>query len=250
MVSNIMIALKRGDLRGVYQLIRVPFYSRFNRYIDRKFESRFGVDTGGFVLKTDLTIHSANKTFGGHHAPTPVRVFNRMMMVLPKDLRDFTFIDFGSGKGRVLLLASNYNFQNIIGVEYAEELHAIAQKNIAIYKNKKQKCLRVASMLADATTFPIPPGKCVFFFYNPFKESVMSRVLTNIQDSYMANPRKMYFMYYNPVLSTLFDSLPFIRRTEHKSFSLQLLSPDPKLNFMVYETSSYAELTRKVTLIP
>ena len=46
-------------------------------------------------------------------------------------LRDFTFIDLGCGKGRVLLMASDYPFKKIIGVEFMPELHRAAQKNIA-----------------------------------------------------------------------------------------------------------------------
>jgi len=36
---------------------------------------------------------------------------------------EFTFIDFGSGKGRVLFLASEYPYKKIIGVELARMLH-------------------------------------------------------------------------------------------------------------------------------
>ncbi len=50
-------------------------------------------------------------------------------------LQDFTFIDLGSGKGRVLLMASEYPFQKIIGVEFMPELHRAAQKNIAGYSH-------------------------------------------------------------------------------------------------------------------
>ena len=50
-------------------------------------------------------------------------------------LGDFTFIDLGSGKGRVLLMASDYPFKKIIGVEFMPELHRAAQENITGYSN-------------------------------------------------------------------------------------------------------------------
>jgi tRNA1(Val) A37 N6-methylase TrmN6 len=40
-----------------------------------------------------------------------------------KDLRDYTFIDFGSGKGRALLMAADLQFKSLIGIELRKELH-------------------------------------------------------------------------------------------------------------------------------
>jgi len=48
-------------------------------------------------------------------------------------LKDFTLIDLGSGKGRVLLMASDYPFKRIIGVEFMPELHRVAEGNIRKY---------------------------------------------------------------------------------------------------------------------
>jgi hypothetical protein len=48
-------------------------------------------------------------------------------------LQDFTFIDLGSGKGRVLLMAAAYGFKRIIGVEFMPELHRVAEENIRKY---------------------------------------------------------------------------------------------------------------------
>jgi tRNA1(Val) A37 N6-methylase TrmN6 len=51
-----------------------------------------------------------------------------MLALLPINLDDYTIVDIGSGKGKLLLLASNYPFRRIIGVEYAPLLHEIAKK--------------------------------------------------------------------------------------------------------------------------
>src|SRR5579864_7137056 len=61
-------------------------------------------------------------------------------------LRDFTFIDLGSGKGRVLLMASDYPFKRIIGVEFMLELHRVAQKNIAGYSSDRQQCRQIETI--------------------------------------------------------------------------------------------------------
>jgi predicted RNA methylase len=47
-----------------------------------------------------------------------------------EDLHRFSFVDFGSGKGRVLLVASHYPFREVVGVEFSPELQKIAEGNI------------------------------------------------------------------------------------------------------------------------
>jgi hypothetical protein len=42
----------------------------------------------------------------------------------------------------------------------------------------------------NAIDYEVPPERAVFYFYNPFPESVMSQVLHNIERSYRTTPRK------------------------------------------------------------
>jgi predicted RNA methylase len=44
--------------------------------------------------------------------------------------REKSLIDVGSGKGRVMVAAAHYGFKNIIGVDFAKELCAAAERNI------------------------------------------------------------------------------------------------------------------------
>ncbi len=55
-------------------------------------------------------------------------LFEQIMQAMPIDLSKFTFIDLGAGKGRALLMASDYLFQKIIGVEFMPELHHARRK--------------------------------------------------------------------------------------------------------------------------
>ena len=79
------------------------------------------------------------------------------------DFRDFTFLDLGSGKGRTLLMASDYAFRKIVGVELLQSLHQIAQENLLKYKSDSQKCFVLESVCADATDFPLPDGGLVVY---------------------------------------------------------------------------------------
>ena len=68
-----------------------------------------------------------------------------MLRALDIDYSDFVFVDYGSGKGRTLLVAAEFPFKKIVGVEIAQELHAIAGKNVDQYRGNNRKCARVSA---------------------------------------------------------------------------------------------------------
>ena len=151
-------------------------------------------------------------------------------------MSDYSFVDFGSGKGRTLLLASRYAFSEIVGVEFAEELHQIAAKNIHNYRASGMKCKDLRSEWTDAAAFEIPKNKCVLFFSNPFEPPVLKNVLDNIANSYKKNPRKMFLVYSEPEYRELFDRLDFVHvRTRFRLLPASILPLAADL--LVYETN-------------
>jgi SAM-dependent methyltransferase len=149
--------------------------------------------------------------FHSEYQPTAPEAFHEMLDDLqrslqetrgrvPLDFRDFTFLDLGSGKGRTLLMASDYPFRRIVGVELLHSLHQIAQENLRLYKSESQKCFPLESICADATAFPLPDDPLVIFLFNPFPESGMRRVVANLEQSLRTHPRPVYVLYHNPLL--------------------------------------------------
>ena len=110
-------------------------------------------------------------------------------------MRDFTFIDLGSGKGRVLLMASEHPFKRIIGVEFMPELHLAAQQNIPRYASERQQCRQIESICMDARDFEFPDGPLVVYLFNPFSESTFARVLEHLRQSVQQAPRPVYIAY-------------------------------------------------------
>ena len=122
-------------------------------------------------------------------------LFQQIMQALPIDFSQFTFVDLGSGKGRVLLMASSYPFQRIVGVEFLPELHRAAQKNITSYSNDRQRCCKVEALCMDARDFQFPPGPLVVYLFNPFSKSTFAQVLDNLRRSVEQAPRPVYIAY-------------------------------------------------------
>jgi len=118
-------------------------------------------------------------------------------------LQDFTFIDLGSGKGRALLMASDYGFKRIIGVEFMPELHCAAQKNAANYSNARQRCRQIETLCIDARDFQFPAEPLVVYLFNPFPEPVFAAVMDNLRRSIVQTPRAVYIAYRFPEFENL-----------------------------------------------
>src|SRR6202165_2780171 len=89
-----------------------------------------------------------------------------MMARLPIEFDQFTFIDLGSGKGRTLLMASEYPFMRIVGVELIAELHQAAEENIRAYRSATQQCRQIEAVCADASEFVFPETPLVLYLFN------------------------------------------------------------------------------------
>jgi len=177
---------------GLLQLIWFAFY---------KIESRI------FDWQNNVNTHSnqnfgalssfTNKDHGNHYQPTlvtPLRKILKHIHLPPSSV----FVDIGCGKGRALLIASEFNFVEVVGVEFSKELCQIANENIIQYKQNKIKICLINVICDDAAEFEIRDCYNIFFMFNPFDNHVLEKLLTNIKKSLALTKRKCYFIYDNP----------------------------------------------------
>ncbi len=183
--------------RELFDLLRdLTPARRKSRYGDIDFDFEHNVDTTWATVSFRTRIHEWLS--GGQYQPSEPAAFREMLDSLPA-VDGFTFIDLGSGKGRTLLMASDYSFRRVIGVELLAELNAIALQNIARYRSESQKCFAIESHAADAGRFDFPAGPIVLYLFNPFPRHVWRDVLANLYRSLLAAPRPVYLIYHNPV---------------------------------------------------
>jgi SAM-dependent methyltransferase len=117
--------------------------------------------------------------------------------------RDCAFVDLGSGKGRVLLLAAQLGFQKVVGVEFSPRLCAIARRNVKIFTRKTRIIVHIDVIKSDVALFNIEPEQCIFYAYNPFDGVVMERLVANLRDSLKRFPRRVWLLYNTPVHATV-----------------------------------------------
>lgn len=196
-IPKIMNVLRKDGVFALIRKISIEIRIRILPYFDLWFDVEHGVDTCEVIFhdgKSDLS--SDDKKTSVRYEATPVKVVRSILSKLSINHSDYTFIDYGSGKGRVLLLASEYPFKRIIGVELSKHLHIIADKNIRICKHLDKKCADLESRCIDATEFSLPNNPLVIFFFTPFLGTVMDHVANNIQESLRTNPRPVHIIYY------------------------------------------------------
>ena len=160
-----------------------------------------------------MGVDSENWVHGIAYMPSEPERFHSLMRHLPIRFEDYTFIDYGSGKGRAILMAANYPFKEIMGVEYSSYLHEIAEQNIAHHVGPTKKCEKIRSIRCDAAQFAIPAGQVVHYFANPFDEPVMKQVARNIIDSLQREPCRLFVVYYNAVCANVFLEHGFLEVT-------------------------------------
>ena len=173
-------------------------------FFDRIFDYRNGTDTSGTIKLKDLRIGSKDVDHGRQYEPSPPNLFKQGMASLSIDHADFIFVDFGAGKGRTLLMASSFPFAEVIGVEFSEELHRIAQRTLAIHKSRRIRCAHRRSVCANATEYELPDANLVIYLANPFDGVVLAKVLRNIEK--VAARRKVYLIYCEAIFSSLVDA--------------------------------------------
>ncbi len=189
---------KRTNPRAFVQDYR-RLLTLIHRYIfDREIEQLFFVPTARRIRLHQLTITSPNRGGGHDYWTIPRLLFDWIMDVLPADLRGFEFYDIGAGRGRLLLLASRYNFDKIRGCEFAAELHDDAEMNIAQFPRSLMKCRDVACYHQDALEMPLPEVPLVLFFVDPFSEAMLERMMSRIVASYQKAPRPVYLVFVAP----------------------------------------------------
>lgn len=177
-------------------------HRRRRRSLD-EFDRRFGVDTATVRSVSTLDVPLEIAAHATRYEPIPS--IDTYMHSLTVPFEEYTFIDYGCGKGRALLMASDFPFRRIIGVEYSSELAAIARHNITLYCNVSQKCRAIGVFEGNAALFEPPDTASVFFLHNPFDELILQQVLDRIRQNRMASEPADFLIYVDPRHRTCID---------------------------------------------
>ena len=168
------------------------------------------LDIQGIVDVSDLLVSDLKRSAANRYEPTPALEFRHVLQSLKLPYEQYDFVDYGSGKGAILAAAARYPFRQVTGIEFCENLHADAQRNIAALKTRATD--QIASVLADARDYTPRPGPLIVYLYNPFNYDIMGPVLENCIQAAQHSDRPCYLMYKNPFLRDRLDAHPALEK--------------------------------------
>ena len=179
------------------------------------FDAGFGTDTATVVYPWNLpSIGREHEREIHPYETTAAWLIREIIEAIPLPPDGFAFVDIGSGKGRALLVASEFPLAKIAGVELSPELHQIAEDNIRRYRPASQRCTSFSLHCINAVEYVFPPDPLVLFLFNPVGKDSIGRILANLEASLRAAPREAFVVYINPRFEALARRAPFLRKVK------------------------------------
>ena len=167
------------------------------------------------------------------YEPTPYCVLERLGesgLIGAEDV----VLDYGCGKGRVDFFLAHQTKAKAIGIEYDGRIYADAMENQRTAKAKAE------FVLTSAEQYEIPENVNRCYFFNPFSQEILHKVLARILESWYETPREIFLFFYYPsdeYISCLMtvDELEFYDEIECDD----LFRGDPRERIMVFQLPGY-----------
>lgn len=184
------------------------------RNSDSGFDARFGTDTTRELTPGEAALPPERRVGATMYLPSMDGDLDAMFDALGwpvARLRETTFVDLGSGKGRAVFLAAMRPLRAAIGVELSPVLHGIAERNLEVMTASRALLAPVKLELGDATAFAVPRGPLIVYLYHPFRESIAAKVIDRVVASVAGAPRPVAILYAHPTLQRCLDEDVFAR---------------------------------------
>jgi hypothetical protein len=107
--------------------------------------------------------------------------------------------------GRAMLLASEWPFRKIEGIELNPVLAGIARRNAAKWRTAARATSPMRVQCGDAVELRFPKGPCLVFLFNPFGASVMRRLLRRVAEEFRERPGEVDLLYVNHEQEHVFE---------------------------------------------
>jgi len=181
------------------------------------FDTRYGVDTSGLIGGGELRSGHRHDVFNSaYYGMAPSRFRWAMESWIADEshaaIEAYSFVDIGCGKGRAIMLASEFGFREVVGVELHAALAKTAEANVAVWTAAGRAACPVRIVCQDATEFVFPEGACLMYLFHPFAAPVLERLIERIEVDFAGRPCMLDLVYFNPEAGELLEA--------HRGFEL------------------------------
>jgi hypothetical protein len=207
----------------------------------------YGIQTSGVVTPEDIHADPSMQSRISGYAGSQPSIVRRALSLLG-DVSDRSFVDLGSGKGRVTAVATEFPFRTIIGVELSAALAATARANAAAVARRFPDRPKVTITEANVVRFELPTGKAVFFNYHAFGAELVAQMRARFEDALASGQlQHMFFVYYNPVHAGILDASPafarfYVEQVPYDSSEVGF-GPDPDDVIAIWQSVQGSTLT-------
>lgn len=186
-----LLRLFRG--LGITQTVALLLGALDDKHL-KSFDRRYRVKTSGFILLNTTSFKPERLGDATQYGPANGWAVRRFLkqLTLPHDLR---FCDLGSGLGRICILAAEYGFAKVTGVELAPEFCTIARANIASCRPPSGRLSPIEIVQMDALDYCERSDDDVFFMFRPFSGDFLNRVLEKLAARSKAQNKPLTIIY-------------------------------------------------------
>jgi SAM-dependent methyltransferase len=143
------------------------------------FDRKYNVKTSGHIRLSTLTFAPARLADATQYGPVNAWAFRRLLNELRLSPK-LHFVDLGCGLGRACVLAAEYGFEKVTGVDLARELCESARENAARWRFRADHPTPINILQMDALDFCDGSDDDVFFMYRPFSKEFLERILEKL----------------------------------------------------------------------
>ncbi len=162
------------------------------------YEEKFTIDT----IRNDEDEVSQQRIVNFQYAPTSYSFLEYFFKKYPFKENDH-LVDFGCGKGRVIIMAADHQCPTLTGIEIDSIRYNCLKDNVQKFKLATDNKSHFNLLNSDANDIVIDDTINKFFFFNPFHLKIYIRVIKCINKSLEISPRECWLILYRPVPSTL-----------------------------------------------
>jgi hypothetical protein len=192
---------------NVWYQLRIPRRDTPAPVESDDFDKELGTDTIQIREVGTLEIDGPSARHAVRYQASSAALVRSTISGLATDLSDMTFVDFGSGKGRVVMIAASFPFKAIVGVELSRELHQIALENLRRASSHLENIQRVSLTCCDALDFELPASNLVCYLYNPFGPAVLAPLVKRLWLHGSHQGYRTFVIYMDPRHRDIFDNV-------------------------------------------
>lgn len=225
--EKFQIVLNTYRVFGFWETLKEVILYVLSRKPADDFDRKYGVVTSGEAESSEAGITDETaRSLAVAYVPSREIVIRHILHNTTKglDLKEYSFIDLGCGKGRALIVAAQLPFKEVIGVELSPLHSEVATANIERYlsnPNCAAACRNVRVNCANALDFECPVSDLLIYMYRPFIGPVFRGVADNLRRFQETTGRRVLIAYSCPVEELMLGQYSgFVKRTEYQVISM------------------------------